>query len=668
MKRLPWIVAAIAAVWMLSALRSPKDATYAYHEFGRLPVVFNGRLQPVDSLARNTLLQIRNKQSLRDAKEKRTLSATEWAVEVMMNPGVANTRKAFRIDHPDLKGQLKLAMDADERLGEDGKHYSWNQIFESWQVVQEQSEKAPRDASKHSAYDRAVMKLRDSMGLYAMMQAALQPPNTTNFLAELTAYQAAIPAGTAALRDRLAGRPFDTNALIAVLDYCQRYMPLTSMRAPLIVPPHHPELARDQWMKVGDALFEPGINPRLLRQLMGQESLSDAEYRDLISQAGTGKLHPAVAGFAAMTEAYRSGKVAEFNQLVAARTRELTGTFATEMRKTAREQAYNDFEPFMKTMTIYAIAFLFAAAFWFSFQEWTRQTALWLVVLAFVVHTAAILTRMGLEGRPPVTNLYSSAIFIGWGAVGLGLLLERIWRNAIGLAVAGVIGFTTLIVAHNLALGGDTLEMMQAVLDTNFWLATHVVIVTLGYAATYVAGFLAVLYVVLGLFTRVLDSAMAKGLTRMVYGILCFATLASFVGTVLGGVWADQSWGRFWGWDPKENGALIIVLWNALILHVRWGGMVKERGLHLLAIVGNIVTSWSWFGTNMLGIGLHSYGFMSAAFWWLLAFATSQILLLLAGWIIPQAKWTSFRSGPKPAPSKPKSVPGVAAPSAPSAS
>ena len=93
----------------------------------------------------------------------------------------------------------------------------------------------------------------------------------------------------------------------------------------------------------------------------------------------------------------------------------------------------------------------------------------------------------------------------------------------------------------------------------------------------------------------------------MVYGIVCFATLFSFVGTVLGGIWADQSWGRFWGWDPKENGALIIVLWNALILHARWGGLVRQRGLICLAIFGNIVTSWSWFGTNMLGIGLHSY-------------------------------------------------------------
>src|SRR6185369_14757425 len=133
-----------------------------------------------------------------------------------------------------------------------------------------------------------------------------------------------------------------------------------------------------------------------------------------------------------------------------------------------------------------------------------------------------------------------------------------------------------------------------------------------------------------------------KVMAKMVYGIICFATLFSFTGTVLGGIWADQSWGRFWGWDPKENGALLIVLWNAMILHARWGGLVRDRGLMNLAIVGNIVTSWSWFGVNMLGIGLHSYGFTDAAFYWLMAFVASQLLLVVLG-NLPTSYWRSFR-------------------------
>jgi len=178
------------------------------------------------------------------------------------------------------------------------------------------------------------------------------------------------------------------------------------------------------------------------------------------------------------------------------------------------------------------------------------------------------------------------------------------------------------------------------VLDTNFWLATHVVIVTLGYASTFVAGFLGVIFVARGFFTTAITPELKRSLARMVYGIICFATLFSFVGTVLGGIWADQSWGRFWGWDPKENGAIIIVLWNALVLHARWGGMVRERGLLNLAIFGNIVTSWSWFGTNMLGIGLHSYGFMDAAFWTLVIFDGMMAFLIVVG-MLPLHLWQS---------------------------
>src|SRR5581483_7278842 len=163
---------------------------------------------------------------------------------------------------------------------------------------------------------------------------------------------------------------------------------------------------------------------------------------------------------------------------------------------------------------------------------------------------------------------------------------------------------------------------------------------TVGYSATFLAGFLGIIYVVRGVFTRSLDGPSAAALNRMIYGIVCFATLFSFVGTVLGGIWADQSWGRFWGWDPKENGALIIVVWNSILLHARWGGLVAPRGLAMLAIFGNIVTAWSWFGVNMLGVGLHSYGFTEATYWWLIAFVASQVAIILIA-AVPRASWRS---------------------------
>jgi ABC-type transport system involved in cytochrome c biogenesis permease subunit len=247
-------------------------------------------------------------------------------------------------------------------------------------------------------------------------------------------------------------------------------------------------------------------------------------------------------------------------------------------------------------------------------------------------------------------------VFIGWGCVLLGLLLDAIYRNGVGSVVGAITGSLSLIVAHYLALSGDTLEMMQAVLDTNFWLATHVTCITLGYTATFVAGALGIGYVLLGparLLTRQIPKELPQTLTRMTYGVICFAMLLSFTGTVLGGIWADQSWGRFWGWDPKENGALLIVIWNALILHARWGGMVKGPGIAVLAILGNIVTAWSWFGVNMLGVGLHSYGFMGGAVMWLLIFMGSQLCIAVVG-LLPAGVWNEAtlpgKGGEPPAP------------------
>jgi ABC-type transport system involved in cytochrome c biogenesis permease subunit len=396
------------------------------------------------------------------------------------------------------------------------------------------------------------------------------------------------------------------------------YETVARFALPAVIPPTDANAPRDDWQNIGT---------------------------NLMATARTGEISQPAQAYAAMVTGYRSDSPADFNQAVAAYRVWLAGRFAPQAGKAGQEFFYNNFQPFYKALVVYVLALLLALCSWFisGISELLRRSAFYLIGLAWVIHTFGLIFRMYLEGRPPVTNLYSSAIFIGWAAVILGMVLEKIYRDGIGCVVAAFVGFVTLIIAHNLALSGDTMEMMRAVLDTNFWLATHVVTVTLGYASTFVAGFLAIIYILRGMFTTTLPAESAKSLARMVYGIVCFATLFSFVGTVLGGIWADQSWGRFWGWDPKENGALLIVLWNATILHARWGGLVRERGLMNLAVFGNIVTSFSWFGVNMLGIGLHSYGFMDAAFFWLMLFIVSQVAIIILG-LLPQKLWRSFQA------------------------
>ncbi len=642
MKRwLPWILTAVFAAWSLSAMRARPDKEFHLTEFGRLPVLLNGRVQPFDSVARNCLLQFRGKGSApiklhfsiwSESKRGQLMAATPWLLEVMVKPELADTRKIFRIDHPQLIALLKLP-EADPEKGEDGKHYSWNDLKPQLAEIQKQGRRASGiEAQVRDAFEKACLKLLNSLFLYQRLKSSLQPEGTADFQADIAAFQAAVKPGIEAVRNREAKKDYDKAAFDRFMHHLEAFDTLSQRAHPLIVPPANPAASREDWQNMGAAL---------LRLVHG------------------GPVHPAVQAYAGMATAYRQDRVADFNQAVAGYRQWLEADFKQELRKSQHEHFFNQWRPFYLAMTIYVVAFLLACGSWFNWSDWLRRSAYFLIVLGSVVHTSGLLYRMILEGRPPVTNLYSSAIFIGWGAVILGLVLEKFYRDGIGSVVGSFTGFVTLVIAHNLAVGGDTMEMMRAVLDTNFWLATHVVTITLGYSANFVAGFLAIVFIVRGLFSKGLAASTAKALGRMVYGIICFATLFSFAGTVLGGIWADQSWGRFWGWDPKENGALMIVLWNAVILHARWGRWAGDRGLMNLAIVGNIITSFSWFGVNMLGIGLHSYGFMDAAFRWLMLFTVSQLVFIGFG-LVPLRYWASFRStgaagtptvppGPRPA-------------------
>ena len=346
------------------------------------------------------------------------------------------------------------------------------------------------------------------------------------------------------------------------------------------------------------------------------------------------------ASMAALLTAWQTGDVKGFNSSLAG-YREFLDSGAiphVDIATVKKEAWFNYFEPFMKAIYIYLPVIILSFLGWLFFGNVLRRTSLFLLILAFAVQSFALIMRMQISGRPPVTNLYSSAIFIGWAVVVASFIVEVLLKNGIGNILGASVGAGTLVIAHYLARDeGDTLGVMQAVLDTTFWLATHVVCITLGYAATFLAGIIGFFYCLQSIMGRSLSSeqtrtdfsAAIKQCGKLVYGTLCFALFFSLVGTVLGGLWADDSWGRFWGWDPKENGAMLIVLWNALILHARWDKMVDDYGTSVLAMLGNIVTAWSWFGVNELKAGLHTYGFTEGRLLALGIFAAVQFALVV---------------------------------------
>jgi len=609
-KFIPFLVLLLAAVWMVSSL-APRSSKSGFDlvGFGQLPVLANGRIKPLDTIARSTLLQLQGRQRVA-VDENTSLKPIEWLLEIAFHAQQADTLRTFEIVHPDVLTLFHLK----PTDGDGKKRFSFAQITEGIPELMRQSELAqPIAAQNRTPFQRGVIQLHANIVRYQELKHTFVVPDSDDFLGELMRFQASLPAGIAAVRNRQKNEFYDEDAFKAMIAMGQRYDAMAANTSIRPIPPATTSDDPTDWNTTGQALLET---------------------------FATGSINPTALAYAGLAHSWRQQKPEQFNKIVELYQAELGTRFARELTKTNTEVRFNAAQPFFNSMILYVLAFFLAVFSWLKWPGLLGRSAFWLIALAWVATTVGIITRMWLEGRPPVTNLYSSALFVGWGAVLLCLVLEAIFKNAIGSVAAGLVGFGTLLIAHHLSLSGDTLEMMRAVLDSNFWLGTHVVVVTAGYSATFLAGFLAIIYIVRGLFTASLDKATADALARMVYAIVCFAPLFSLVGTVLGGIWADQSWGRFWGWDPKENGALIIVIWNAIILHARWGGLVKQRGLMCLAVFGNVVTSWSWFGTNMLGIGLHSYGFMDSAFWWLTAFIISQLgFIALAN--LPLERWRS---------------------------
>ena len=613
MKRfLPWIIFAVAAA-SIAGNWLPRKAANDDFELGRLgkiPVLVGGRVKPLDTVARNSLLIIHGKQELRLEGGKR-LSAMQWLTDVLFNASVADQYPVFVVQNADVLGLFGWQQS-------DRKYFSFAEFTPFLKQIDEQATQSDKlEAVQRSAYQSAILNLRNGLSLYQRLKNSIQPEDAQNFASELHRFESTVPGAAKAARERSMGENFDKAKLDDVAAMIQRYERLSEMAYVLAVPPFGQE---NQWHSVGDSLLR---------------------------SVGSGQIHPIVSEYAVISDSYRADDRLLFNQNVQLVADEFAKAQPNATKRASFEFLFNRLQPFSQSMTLYVLAFLLACASWLGWSGVLRRSAFYILLLALAIHTFGLISRMYLQERPPVTNLYSSAIFIGWGAVIVALILERIFKDGIGAACAGAIGFVTLIIAHHLAGSGDTLEMLQAVLDTNIWLATHVVAITTGYSAMFLAGMLAIIYVVRGVFTTSLKKQTADSLARMTYGVLCFATLFSFVGTVLGGIWADQSWGRFWGWDPKENGAVLIVLWCAIILHARWGGFIRQRGLMIMALFGNIVTSFSWFGVNMLGVGLHSYGFMQKAFPWLVGFMISQLALMAIA-AMPFEKWRSFATARVP--------------------
>ena len=528
---------------------------------------------------------------LRGPPARPKITATEWLLEVISEVKIADSREIFRIENLELQETIGVRK-------REGMRYSRNDINSNEKEFEKQIGLARDDSRNHrelSVYRKKVLELSDKVSTYDNLKFAF------------------------GLQHRIRHETQDEflRSFQMVTEFSEA---LEEQGQPVFAV--WPQTADEKWH-----MLSRGWIINLKNRIMK-----------------TGDENPLVAGWEQLLKAYSEDKPAVFNQAVDNLLKMGDSRPSQDFTPWVirLESYFNHVRPFVHASRLYLIAFILGAIGWLTWPRGFNRAAFAMLLVTLILHTAGLVARLVISGRPPVTNLYSSAVFIGWGCVILGLLTEVIYRIGIGSIVAAVAGYATLLIADGLSSDGDTFTVLQAVLDTQFWLATHVTCITLGYATTYLAGLFGIAYIIRGVCTPNMTLDEGRDIHRMIYGTLCFSIFFSFVGTVLGGLWADDSWGRFWGWDPKENAALIIVLWNALALHARWGGTAKERGLAALAVGGNIFVSWSWWGVNALGTGLHSYGFKRGTLYYLALFAAFNLTIIGIG-MLPKRLWWSHR-------------------------
>lgn len=342
------------------------------------------------------------------------------------------------------------------------------------------------------------------------------------------------------------------------------------------------------------------------------------------------------AGFARAAEAFRGAMAG------------IQPQFQPPAWRIKLETLYQKIHPFRWAWICYVVA---GVALLVAGSRRGYAAAWFFAGLGFVLQLAGFVARTFISGRAPVTNMYESVIWVAFGTIFFALIFEAIYRSRVFLLGALPVAVVSLILADTQPVAlSSAITPLVPVLRDNFWLSTHVTSITLSYAAFALA--LGIAHIALGQVIR--GRKPEAALYNNLYRTLQVGVLLLAAGTILGGVWANYSWGRFWDWDPKETWALITLLGYLIVLHGRiagkWGGFGMAVG-SVLAFLGVLM---AWYGVNfVLGVGLHSYGFGTGGFGWALLFAVVEIAFVILAVI---RKGKGSKTGSTPPTSQPQLV------------
>jgi ABC-type transport system involved in cytochrome c biogenesis permease subunit len=622
------ITTILTGLLLLANAASAKE-DFDLSELASLPILHEGRVKPLDTFARATLLRI-NSKSTHGRKPK--MSATEWMARVLFAPTATRDDKVFRINSFEVVDAMGVEQEERFRYSFNSMQAGLEKLHEAANGAfqKEEDQRTPMEAELIRVYHNVLtyLALVDSLGFAtehpdfsvhdeeARKLLGMPEGKQAFSYIELQAHGKTIAEHMDSLQGNDSANWTRTQYQIfglaqSLYRWGQR---LSQDRSSLhIIPPAEGE---------GDAWSTPGA-------ILGQR---DPE----LQKQFVDPLIRASAAYAARDQAEFDSAIREFK----ANTSKRYAEDARFPKTIGAELAYNKQDPFYRSKVCYLLSLLALCFSALMFRKPLYWIGFALLAIGTIYHLSGMGMRMFITSRPPITNLFETFIFVGVTGALCGFVLERFNRQSLGLIVGGVSALSMMMISGKFSNEGDTMGVLQAVLDSNFWLATHVITINLGYAGCIVAGVIGHIYLVQRLIKGPDNPALVQTY-KMTFGVLAFGLIFTFVGTVLGGIWADQSWGRFWGWDPKENGALLIVLWCAILFHAKLGRMIGHIGVAAGSVLGIIVVMMAWFGINLLGVGLHSYGFTSGVLKGLIIYCVIEIVFLE---IVPIIKWRERRA------------------------
>jgi cytochrome c-type biogenesis protein CcsB len=340
-------------------------------------------------------------------------------------------------------------------------------------------------------------------------------------------------------------------------------------------------------------------------------------------------------GFAQLAAAYGDRDGDAFRreaESLGAALRDLNPSVYPPESKIKSEIFYEDFNAFGKAWKLYLGGFLVVTILGFSERRWGYTLGLVLIGMGFVFHTIGIGTRWVIAERAPVSDMYESLVFMGWGAIALGLIPEVTYQKRFVALAAGFMGFLTLAFAENLPID-SAINPLVPVLAHTSWLSIHVMTIMLSYSALALAMVLGHVMMFAAVF-QPQKQVMLSSLSKILYKTLQLGLLFLAAGIIFGAIWANESWGRYWGWDPKETWSLITLFVYLAIIHARFAGWLSHFGLAASSILGFLAVVMTYYGVNfILAAGLHSYGFSEGGQLYAALYAIVEVAIVVAAYL-----------------------------------